>query len=502
MGNNFKVGSGRVWTIKFRAGYDHEPVFHQQGGISGADWGQGDVTKIEAPSDLAYNQWEEIDSFQASPARATLTLTLYETSEKSAVLELVRLRCAFDVQIHQANCYDPRNFDGGWEKVLVFEDARATGYSTSDLGALQGENQDAVTEELPISARDVYEILRISYRAVADSAVGEEVVAVDVCDLVTCGDCEGTGSDGCQKMFAVTNAGAGSPGVKPQVIISTDQFGDNTILERWVTTFAIGENATDGKCVGDYFVVLQSAPTTGGIHYASTADMINEAETWVEVTTGLVSGKGPKKMWNYSPLLSFLAGLGGYIYQMKNPADGATVLDAGVATAQNLNAIAGWDAQNVAAVGQTGAFVYSTDGVTFQAGTGPSGPTHLTAVAYRREKEIWVGGDDGKLYVTVNYGTTWTTKTIPGSGTQVDEIVWASDSVGYVAVRTAAPVAKILRTISGGYTWYVTPESSSQTLPTLDYVNDIALCNKEVNVLLAGGLADNAADGKLILGKS
>lgn len=502
MGDILLVGAGRVWTIKFRAGPTHEPVYHQQGMAGGLDWGQGDVTNIEEPSDTSYNQWNKVQSFQASSDRATVTLTLYETTERSEVMELIRLRCTFDVQIHQGNCEDPRDFDAGWQKIKVLEDARVTGYSTGDLGALQGENQDSVTEEMPISARDIYDILRITYRSVADSQVGEEVVAVDVCDLVTCGECEGTGSDGCQKVFAVTNAGSGSPGVKPQIIISVDQFGASAILERWVTTFSIGENATDGKCVGTYFIVLQSAPTVGGIHYATAQSLIDGTMTWAKATTGLVTGKGPKKLWNYSPLLSFAAGLGGYIYQIKNPADGATVLDAGVATTQDFNAIDGWDATSVAAVGQAGAFVYTTNGSSFNAGTAPSGPTNLLAVAYRREKEIWVGGDNGVAYVTVDFGAHWTTKNLPGNPTRVDKIVWASDTVGYIAIRTSAPAARILRTINGGYTWYVTPESASQTLPAFDYINDIAVCDKEVNILFAGGLADNAADGKLIFGKN
>lgn len=500
MGTILKVGSGRVWTIKFRAGPTHEPIYHQQGMAGSPDWGQGDVTKIEEPSDIAYNQWETIDSFQASPDRATLTVTMYDTPERSAIMELVRLRCSFDVQIHKGMCEDPRDFDTGWEKIKVFEDAKATGYSGNDQGSLGGDGQEANTEDMPISARDIYDILRVTYRQVAAAQVGEEVVAVDVCDLVTCGDCEGTGSDGCQKVFAVTNSATSSPGVKPQLVVTTDQFGVNTVLERWVTSFAIGENATDGACVGANFVVLQAAPTVGGIHYANSQNIIDGTDSWTKVITGLVTGKGPKKIWNYSPLTSFVAGLGGYIYLVKNPADGATALDAGVATTQDFNAIDGWDAQNVAAVGQAGAFVYTTDGSSFSAGTAPTGPTNLTAVAYRTEKEIWVGGDNGVVYVTSDYGLHWTTKNLPGVPARVDKIVWASDSVGYIAIRTAAPLAKILRTVNGGYTWYVTPESSSQSLPVFDYANDIAVCEKEVNKLFIGGLADNAADGILVKG--
>ena len=498
MATVFTTGSGRVWVTKFRAGPTHEPKYLGYGQMAGgADWGQGDVTKIESPSDTTYNEWNEIQSFQSSPDRATLTLTIYETIDRSDLMELVRLRCPFDAEVHQGTCGDPRDFNGGWEKVKVFEDSRVTNYTTSDLGASEGEGQDKVTEETPISSRGIYDILRVTYREVAKNEVGEEVIAVDVCDLVTCGDCEGAGSDGCQKVFAVTNAGATSPGVKPQVIITTDQYGVSAIIERWVTTFAIGENASDAACVGAYFVVLGST-SPGSIHYASTQDMIDEVETWTKVATGFIALKTPNSIWNYSPMTSYIAANGGYVYLMKNPADGVTVLDAGSNTTQNLNEIAGWDSQSVAAVGQAGSFVYTTDGFTFALGTAPTGPTNLNAVAYRRKSEIWVGGDDGILYYTTDFGDHWGSKAIPGGGIQIDKIVWLSDKVGLVAVRTAAPLAKILRTIDGGYSWYVTPESSSHNLPAFDYANDIAYCQKEVNKAFIGGLADNGGDGILI----
>ena len=229
--------------------------------------------------------------------------------------------------------------------------------------------------------------------------------------------------------------------------------------------------------------------------------MIDGIETWTEVLTGLVTGKGPNCIWNYSPLTSFIGGLGGYIYLMKNPVDGVTVLDAGSATTQNLTDISGWDATKAAAVGVADSFVYTTDGYTWEAGTGPVGPTDLTAVAYRQEQEIWVGGTaSGSVYVTTDFGDHWTTKALPGTLTQIDSIVWASESVGFIAGRTVAPAAKILRTINGGYTWYVVPESASQALPVADNINDMAVCQKEVNKLFAGGLGGNAIDGIIIKG--
>ena len=497
MGNLLLVGSGRVWTIKWRAGPSREPLYHGQGMAGSPDWGQGDVTKIEQPSDTQYNQWDEIASFQASPDRPTLTLSVYEHSGRSDIMELIRIRCPFDIQVHMGLCEDPRDFDHGWQKVRVLEDASATGYSATDHGALEGGSQDKITEEMPTSARWIYDVLQMRYQSVAANEVGEEVIAVDVCDRITCGDCEGVDpSDGCLKVFAVTNSAGSSPGLLPQVIITTDQFGTNDIIERWVTTFTLGDNASDAACVGSNFVVITSDGEE--IHYAPTADMIDEDETWTQVTTGIVAGAGPNAIWNYSPLFSFIAGLGGYIYLMKNPSDGLTVLDAASIVTDDLNDIEGWDAENVAAVGDAGAFVYSQDGTNFEAGTAPVGPTDLYALAYRNKSEIWVGGDDGILYVTTDYGAHWTTKALPGAGTQVDKILWLTESVGFVAVRTAAPLGIILRTINGGYTWYIVPEGANQAVPVADGFNDMAGCEKEANRLFIGGLGGDAADGILL----
>lgn len=500
MGDLLLVGSGRVWTIKHRAGPTHVPYYHHMGMAGAPDWGQGDVTKIEIPSDTQYNRWEQVSRFQASPDRATITLTIYETTDRSEFMDIIRLRCAIDVQIHLGLCEDPRDFDGGWQKVRIIEDALPTGYSAGEQGALEGGNQGSITEEIPLSGTEIYDVLRMNYTEVAKNAVGEVVVAVDVCDRIACNDCEDVlPSDGCQRVFAVTDSATSSPGLLGQVIITTDQFGGDPIIERWITSLAIGEHVSDGACVGDYFVVLSSDGEEH--HYAPVADLLDGTEVWTGVTGGYVAGAGPEAIWNYSPLLSFIAGQNGYIYKMTNPAEAVTVLDAGAATTLDFADIDGWDMDRVAAVGANGAFVYTTNGTNFQLGPAPAGPPNLLAVAYRSRNEIWVGGtSNGNVFVTTDYGEHWIEKALPGALTQIDAIVWATASVGYIAGRNVSPRAKILRTINGGYTWYVVPEASGQSIPVADYILDMAVCDKEPNILFAGGLADNGADGILILG--
>jgi len=489
------IGGNRIWTIRYGAGPTNAPVYQANGMLGAIDWGQGDVTDIEKPSDKQYNQWVSVGSFQASPDRATSTITVYETNDRSDLLEIAIQRCAVDVQIHKGICQDPRSFDD-FEKVVILEDGKISSFATSDQGALEGDGQEKMTQDLGVSAGILYEVLRMSYTEVASTQVGESVIAVAICDSVTCGDCEGVdSSDGCQTVMLITDSAGSSPGLLPQVVATKDKFSN--IVERWITTFAIGESPTDAECIGDNLVVVSSG--TESLHYADKDDILNSAETWTEVTTGFVAASGPTHIYSYSSLISFICGLGGYLYKLENVGDGVTVLDAGVATSQNLNEIHGWGSDRIAAVGQSNAFVYSTDGATFAAGTTTAlTTTHLYTVAYRTEREIWVAGDSNTLFYTTNYGTNWGTKSLPASVTQIDKIIWASKSVGYVIARTTDPRGRIYRTINGGYSWYLAPEDTSLTIPTADYFNDIVAC--EPNRIYAGGLADNGSDGIAIKG--
>jgi hypothetical protein len=66
--------------------------------------------------------------------------------------------------------------------------------------------------------------------------------------------------------------------------------------------------------------------------------------------------------------------------------------------------------------------------------------------------------------------------------------------------NTAAvtPVGRILRTINGGFSWYVAPEGTG-TIPTNQKLNAVAVC-PDPNKVFAGGATSVAGDGILISG--
>jgi photosystem II stability/assembly factor-like uncharacterized protein len=113
--------------------------------------------------------------------------------------------------------------------------------------------------------------------------------------------------------------------------------------------------------------------------------------------------------------------------------------------------------------------------------------------------EWLVGAADGTLWYTRNSGGTWTQKGFPGSGAgQVRDIQFATGAIGYMAHSTATPAGRVLRTLDGGFSWYVLPEQAGFSIPANDYVGALAACGEDPNLVFGAGLADNAIDGFLV----
>jgi photosystem II stability/assembly factor-like uncharacterized protein len=198
-----------------------------------------------------------------------------------------------------------------------------------------------------------------------------------------------------------------------------------------------------------------------------------------------------------------LVGEGGYIYFSADITSGFTVQEAGSLTILNLNAIHGYDASNLVAVGDGNIVLYSTNGGSTWAaasGGGPAPGVNLNCVVMRSALEWWVGTAAGRLYYTRDQGATWTQKAFPGAGTgQVRDIQFPTKQVGYMAHEAAAGSGRILRSISGGNSWYVAPEGTG-TIPANTRINQLATSINDVNVVYGAGLASNGTDGILIKG--
>lgn len=485
----------RLWLIENRASPARVPSYEGQWMAGSVSWSQGDITKIEVPDDERYGAFRTIAKIVGQQGNPTLPVTArYARDVQSTLLRLARLRCDHDLQIHIGQCQNPQQFNDGWDKVLVLEAARPSDYSTTDIGALQSDQNAVVNEDVPFEGEDFYEIVRKTFSEQAGSQIVQEIIGVVVCDTVQCGEC-GIPSGGCDVVFAVTLSNAGSPGLAAEVIFT--QNGGTSWLDTLVDTLAANEDPNGLACVGINLVIISE--DSESLHYAPIADILTQTETWTEVTTGFVATNGPLAIYSLSPRHTWIVAENGYVYFTADPTSGVSVQDAGIATTEDLNAVHAFNSQNVVAVGANNAVIVTRNGSDWTVLTGPNPGVVLNTVFMRSENEWMVGDAGGQLWYTQDGGVSWTEKTFPGSGSgSVRDIRFSTPSVGYMAHSTSTPAGRILATIDGGNSWYVLPEAAGLTIPTNDYVGSLAVCDSNPNVMYGGGLAGNGTDGFLV----
>ncbi len=487
----------RLWTIEDQAGPANVPVYQGQGRALGPSWSFGSRTPIREPDPNRYGAFKIVDAIKGERDLPSMSIEIRYQYTLSAMLQIARRGCPLDAQVHFGQCQDPRDFNLGWDKILVLEGADISQWGTGELGALE-QGQDAVVNETDdLTALDLYEIVPINFSEFGAAEVIGEVVDVVICDSVSCGAC-GLPSNGCNTVFAITITQVGSPGLPAELIFSQDGWA--SLSETNVTTLAPTEDPSAMACVGTRLAVVSNDSCS--IHFALIADFLTGTETWTENAIGLVCAAGaPNAIYSSSGAHTWVVGDGGYIYFYSDITATAVVQDAGVTTVENLNDIHGIDDQNIVAVGASNAVVLTRNGgETWQAITGPAVGVALNAVWMHGEDVWFVGDAGGNLWYTRDAGTTWTQKAFAGDGAgQVRDIKFATPTVGYMAHDTATPAGRILRTVDGGNSWYVLPEGTGQ-IPDNDVINAIAACGEDVNVVYSGGLAADATDGVLIKG--
>jgi len=482
MADTVQSGQTRVWVIENGASPDSTPVFYGWYKLNDPTWGQGDSTPIKVPSGDNYNKFEEVDQVVGAVERPTFGITGLYTTKLSDLLRITRKGCEFDIQAHIGKCDNPQDFNRGWNKIVVLPNARVTSYSGENFGALSEDEKNATRDTGDMSAKEMYEIVRLTFSEILGASAVREITAAVVCDNVSCGDC-GEESDGCQKVFFGMKGASATPGTPPAVIYSSDKGASAGTSS--VTTLFSNESIEDLACVGGYLLL---ASQLGGVHYADISDLLAGVGVWTEVSTGIVIGKLPNAIATVDVSHTWLAAEDGYIYFSDDVISGWTVQDAGVATVQDLNAISAFDSQNVVAVGESNAVVYTTNGgSSWQSVTGPDVGISLTAV-YMATKTKWLVATATKLYRTQNSGASWTVVSLPVTPTDISSIKFSNDTVGFMAVTVAGPAGKILRTIDGGHSWYVLPESGAGSIPTNEAINVVAPCKENVNLVFGGGL--------------
>lgn len=435
----------------------------------------GDITKIECPSPTVYGAFEEVGVIRGENGRMTTTLTgRMNRDEISSFYQLAKRGCAFDLHLHWGLCQKPDAFNQ-FDMIQVFENVYVTNYGTDPLSIMQSGDRAVVQETVDISIGNYYQIINPKYTERASTLTTDgAIVTMLVADSPSCGSVCAVDSNGYNKLVALTVDGV--------------SYYSNDAGLTWVRVVvdATPSIFLDLVAWKDLLVAIDD---NGSIWTIDAADYFaGTATVWTETTTVFTpDALAADTIQAYG----IAVGTGGNIWKWTDNNVTPSIVDAGVATTQNLLDVDATDEISVA-VGNAGAVVYSFDGDLWFTATVPVA-ANLTAVVVKNKTNWLVGSVAGLLYCTENGGVSWSQVRFTGQGTvAVNDLQAATSHVLFMAHGT-----RLLRSVDGGSSWIVEPNSNF-SFPTNTGVNSIGVSTGEPNFVVTGGV--NAATAQIILG--
>lgn len=481
----------RVWFIEGGVHPTRAPQYLALGKVSDDPAKTiGEETRIAAPDPNNFQRDVPVGSMKGAEERATLAISTRYQVTKSTLQRWKNLGCRVDIFVLSGKCGNPMDFTEGGEKWTYFADGRISGHSFENYSAFDLSENNPTNEIVDMTSDDYWEYLYLRQDQIGAANTTREIYTVDVYQETDCDDCAETG-----ERVIMTMAGASAtPGTQPSVLYSANK--GETFSTQTISTLFSNEDVVAAQIVGDNLILASN--TANEIHWTSVSELYDGSNTWNQVNSGFVAAKNANAMIFTDIRHGWIVGNGGYIYFVSNFKVGVTVQDAGVATTQHLRAVAAFDAENVLAVGDSNAVVFTSNGgVSWESITGPAVGINLGACWMWSPKVWFVGegsGGTGKLWLTTNAGVTWTQVGLPATYNRIDKIQFVSEAEGYIAAR-AGGQSYILRTITAGYEWVVLPSGKRGVAVANSRLTDIAVTNKFGNLVYAAGLAQNGTAG-------
>lgn len=448
----------------------------------------GTPDPVYCPSPSQRGKWDIIGVVNKTPSLGTADFTMHASKFLTDIwFDLKDRGCQFNMQVIAGTCQRPDQFDQ-WDAKLIFMGVNLNNIGLTGLNPLTGDDNAPVDWTGTVSFQDWKIVRPIKFSERADATVVAEVLDGFYFDIATCGDC-GTPSDGCNAVYVLTIANSGSPGLSSQIVYSLDKGRTWTSVDIPSLGGLSGNRAAP---MGDKIVVVSQA---GGNHHYSPVTSVNAGTPNWTAVTGYVSTKGPRAIFVKSSNQAFVAAAGGYIYYLTGATATPSVLTDGSVTTQDLNDIHGFG-ETIVAVGGSNAILHSdNDGDSFSLVTGPAVGVNLTAI-WVFNKTIWfVGTGNGRLYYTLDSGSTWTQISLGSGVSVINDIRFENDVVGYLAAEING-VASVFRTSDSGNTWQNT-SPHIKSLPTAVRTNFVYPCG--VNRVLTGGRKTVGGDGMVAI---
>lgn len=470
---------------------------------------QGGISPINMPDPQRLKKYRRVGRTIEPPDFGTYDLSV---AQKHGTLPRAfgdLAGCPINTYLAAGRCKNPSDLNRGWESyVYILGAGEVTDREPGDMFPMEGD--EAEMTALTVVTADQYGVGGLAFGEKAGSEVNAEVLDIAFAPAGSCDGCDA----GTSRIYAITRPIGGSPTFQAEVVYSVD--GGTSWTNINITGLSAAGVPTAIDVVGDYLVVLVNS-TLSHFYTLIDSDTGIPGSTWTQVTSGYVASAGPRDLVVLGPSEVIIVGDGGYVYRATDITAAVTAISAGVVTTASLRRVHGSD-EVIVAVGASGTVIFSLDrGASFQTPrqTFPIAGT-LTAVAVKDEDHWWVAGGSGavagsgRIFYTLNGGKSWVeygSAIGAAAAIEVQDIVFATDHVGYVAFTTSGPAAVLACSIDGGNTWTTGAQRIVGTFPTADRVNRIGVpvtggSQTDANTVALAGLAGDGSEGVIFTARA
>jgi len=426
--------------------------------------------------------------------------TFHFLEKRGTLNRILTQDCGFTAYNLVGNCADPSSILYGWQggKLEVYAEVIAGSINGGNRSDWQ--NNNPIVNQVPVTLREFYEVGSIGFGEILADEIAAEITDVTFGNVQRCSSC-GSANNGTQWQYGVMkHVGSNEAAVLYRI---TDSEGAE-IAKGALSITGIGPTSDPSAIdvAGQYLIVL--VPADNAYYYAPIDQATGIPGAFTKVTAGFVSGKTPTDLLVYNDHEIYISANGGYVYKLTNVGSPVVPLTSGGTTGVNLNRIAG-RGDVIVAVGASGVGIKSENRGQSWA-TLPTVPVaaSLSAVAVLDSSRIWVASGN-KAYYTLNGGNNWSTVSLPGSPSVINDIVFVNDEQGWMAGSENSSAA-LYWTPDGGADW-----TTANAAPRMIGVSEVAqsinrvavpfAANTEIaaNSLLLGGLGV-ATDGYMAYG--
>lgn len=457
---------------------------------------RGSISPLRVGDPMQRRAYRLIGRQIEPPDLATYNLILLEKHGR-VPRALGKSGCEFNLYLSVGRCKEPSDPDRGWEDYWHVLDGGLV--TDKDHGNRSGMTDDTQLQStLTVTLADEYAVGPLSFAASAASNIAAEAFDATFGMPSNCDDC----NDGTDWRYILVGPKAASPPAAPKLTYTVDAGASWTDLA--ITGIGTGATVAALRIVGAFLVAL--VPSEDAYYYTEINDLTGvPSSTWTKVTTGFVGAGTPNDIYVASPTEVWFCGDAGYLYKSGDIPAGVSVVSAGDVTTENLKRIAGID-EVIVAVGANGTILVSEnagEGFGTAADNGSITDT-IQALAVVTARRWWIGTSAGETWWTKTGGESWTEKVIDSTITAVQDIQFATRSVGFVLGSATGPDARVWGTTNGGRSWNRT-RARLVNVPIADRYNRIATPNTassqtNSNMVLLVGLAGDGADGIAIVG--